>query len=392
MDEVRKDADSNSADLDVGLSFPGPQSPVPSPAPAITTPVSTAPKDIHADIEKILKEVKLPERRDFKTIGDKKKSAPAVSAPETPIEDAPITESPPPTSDSSLSRVHTLKEDLQRAVKINKISLVRAVALEEDKHRRRPEPIEQTPIQEGRRKRVLGVLFTSALLLLLGIAALLGVYFVALGHGAIETPQVTSLVFAEQSFPFVTNNSVAATSKQNIAKMRGEPAGSLGSITRFTPIVQSVNEKGTVTQRLATTAEFLQAIDAHPPEELIRALGNEVFFGLHIVDKNAPVIVATVTSYDHAFAGMLSWESTMNADLSPIFTSVPATILDQNGIPSSRLFKDDVMRNYDVRELKDDNGVIQLYYSFPTPKLLIIAESPYTFPEVLSRLQSDRKL
>ena len=82
----------------------------------------------------------------------------------------------------------------------------------------------------------------------------------------------------------------------------------------------------------------------------------------------------------------------MNADLSPTFTPVPSTVLDVNGIPSERFFKDDVMRNYDVREIKDDSGTIQLYYSFPSPNLLIIAESPYSFPELLSRLQSVRRL
>jgi len=82
----------------------------------------------------------------------------------------------------------------------------------------------------------------------------------------------------------------------------------------------------------------------------------------------------------------------MNADLSPTFTPVPSTILDVNGIPYERVFKDSVMRNYDVRELRDDANVIQLYYSFPSPNLLIIAESPYSFPEILSRLQSVRRL
>jgi len=99
-----------------------------------------------------------------------------------------------------------------------------------------------------------------------------------------------------------------------------------------------------------------------------------------------------VTNYDRAFAGMLAWEATMNSDLSPAFTPVPSTILDVNGIPSARVFMDDVMRNYDVRELKDDSGTVQLYYSFPSKNLLIIAESPYSFPELLSRLQSVRRL
>ena len=50
------------------------------------------------------------------------------------------------------------------------------------------------------------------------------------------------------------------------------------------------------------------------------------------------------------------------------------------------------MGNYDVRALKDDAGEVQLYYSFPTQNILIIAGSPYSFPEILSRLQASRQL
>jgi hypothetical protein len=50
------------------------------------------------------------------------------------------------------------------------------------------------------------------------------------------------------------------------------------------------------------------------------------------------------------------------------------------------------MLNYDVRELKDDSGNVVLYYSFPTPNILVIAESPHSFTEVLSRLQAQREL
>jgi hypothetical protein len=128
------------------------------------------------------------------------------------------------------------------------------------------------------------------------------------------------------------------------------------------------------------------------PDDLVKSLGSDFFFGLHVVDKNSPIMVLPVTNYDRAFAGMLAWEATINADLSPAFTPVPSTILDQNGVPSARVFQDDVMRNYDVRELKDDSGTVVLYYSFPSKKLLIIAESPYSFPELLSRLQSVSRL
>ena len=89
---------------------------------------------------------------------------------------------------------------------------------------------------------------------------------------------------------------------------------------------------------------------------------------------------------------MLAWENTVNGDMAPIFPLVAPLTADASGLPVSRKFEDIVLRNYDVRALKDDSGTIQMYYSFPTPNLLIIGESPYTFTEVLSRLQAERKL
>ncbi len=365
--------------------------PVPAIEPTKNTPSATG--GINTDIEKILRQVKLPERRDFKGGAD--------PTQETPEKNPAVTIKPPTEAEKAvadreahgqsavISSVHTLKDDLQNVVKEKKISLVRAVALEQDK-KKTDEDVQAEFGRADRRKRVMGILFATFLLFGLGVAALFGVYFVMLGHSATESQQLNSLVFAEQSVALPLENATGSDLKRRIAATRQTQNGSLGSITRIVPL-----EPGTTPNaqpRLATTAEFLNAINSGAPEDVLRSVGPEFFFGLHTVDKNAPVLVIPVTNYDRAFAGMLAWENTMNADLSPAFTPVPATILDSNGIPSQRVFADDVMRNYDVREIKDDSGQIQLYYSFPSPNLLIIAESTYSFPELLSRLQSVRRL
>jgi hypothetical protein len=89
---------------------------------------------------------------------------------------------------------------------------------------------------------------------------------------------------------------------------------------------------------------------------------------------------------------MLAWEPTMNTDFAPTFTAVTQFTYDKNGLPQRRTFEDVVMRNYDTRVLKDDSGTVQMYYSFPTPNILIISENPFSFTEILSRLQVQRRL
>jgi hypothetical protein len=273
--------------------------------------------------------------------------------------------------------MHTLKDDLQGVARDQKLSVVRAAALEQDKRR----GVERLEI-EARPSRLRGILMTSVTLLILGLLALFGVYYyVAHSAAPIQVPQSNSLVFAESSVSLPLDNTTPATLKQQLAQAR-QIAGNLGSITRLIPTISA----GGIA-RPATFSEFMQALGAHPPDDLVRALGDDFFLGLHIVDKNAPVVIVQVTSYDRAFAGMLSWEATMNADLAPLFTAVPQFVLE-NGIPTQRTFTDSVFRNYDVRTLSDDAGQIELYYSFPSRGVLIIAESTYTFTEILTRLQA----
>ncbi len=363
-------------------------SPVPPPAPASQPP--TPPQTpIGADMAKILAGVKLPERNETRGLADKKPSVIENVPPAIVEAEAAVEEAAAPIDTNPVQNVHTLKQDLQHVVQEQKVSLVHAVALEQDRESQ-PEVI----IAPKKSNTVKNIVFAAALLLVLGGAALFGVYVVMKEKSAPLPPiENTSLVFAERTVALPIDGLSPTVLKNTIAEARTSSAASLGSVTRIVPMKNVLIEDSvTPVSRPTTLAEFFEAIGAHPPDELTRALTGEFFFGLHTVDKNAPILVMTVSSYDHAFAGMLAWEKTLNADLSPIFTRVPPLTLGQDGLPADRSYTDVVMRNYDVRALKDDSGTIQLYYSFPTRTTLVIAESPYTFAELLSRLQGARKL
>ncbi len=377
------------------------QAPAPAAAPAQAPAQAPAPKtEIGNDIAKILQEVKLPERRDTKSAGDVKPSKQIEISPllsDTAPAGGQATQSaitaetpavPKPESDTVVS-MHTLRDDLKQVVRQDKISYVRAAALESEK--RKDESAEAAPPQSTSRLR--GTLFAVGLLSLLGLAALGGVY-IAVEQQSSPLPQQKSdsLVFAEQSATLPLGNTDSRALKSELAQVRNSSHASLGSITRIVPTATDTSGDGTATTRMASLSEFFASIGAQPPADLLRALSGTFFLGIHTVDKNAPVFVIPVASYDHAFAGMLSWEAQMNSDLSPMFMPLSTLTTGADGIPAQRSFSDVVMRNYDVRALKDDSGNIVLYYSFPTRNILIIAESPYTFAEILTRLQAARSL
>lgn len=356
------------------------------------------------DIAQILKEVKLPERNTATIPGEK----PIAKAPErvfdttlgshTEENATPVTPPQPVVtahSQSDVVPVHTLKDDLQEIVRDKKISVVRAAALEADKQRPRQETEEERP-----RSRVRGILFGIVMLCILGAAALGAVWYVQHQREATSPDtQPPSLLFSEQTFSFSLSGPTpeseppsAREIKSRIAANKGSAGLTLGAIARIVPTVATTQEDGTPSQRPATAKEFLTAIGSGAPDELVQALSDEFFFGIHTVDMNAAVFVFEVSSYEHAFAGMLSWEKTISAGLSPIVSLVPTTIISETGSTTPNDFLDLVMRNYDVRALRDETGAVALYYSFPTRHTLIVAESPYSFAEILARLRATRRL
>lgn len=403
-----------------------PQAPVESSTPAPQPPVrdeiadsvglvrpsakSKPPDRVDQDMKKILEGIKLPEKRSF---GTEKKLNSSVSPEDQKLNDvlaANITENSTtggaPTripninqavpvqavfhEEMHVASVHTLKQDLQHVVQEQKMSVVKAVALEQEKRQQHDRMVEQEPPRPPSRAPM--ILFTVFLFLLLGMGALGAVYYIAVVQSAPgPTDKGTSLVFAEQTVPFRLTQDSPTSLRTQLAQTRTS-SGTLGSLLHVVPVVPAVDATGKQSERPATLSEFFASIGVEPPENLMRALGDDFFLGIHTVDKNAPILVIKVVSYDRAFDGMLTWEKTLNGDLSPLFTPVPRLQMGPDGIQIQRPFTDLVMRNYDVRAIKDDEGVIQLYYSFPTRDLLIIAESPYTFTEILSRLQAGRRL
>jgi len=347
------------------------------------------------DITRILQETKLPERPLTTSPSPEPKGkvfdTTLASSLDEKKPEAPV--APPqkkPSEGLAISALRTLKGDLQDIVQVKKISLVRAAALEQEK-KRSPANNEEYGAP-ARKRRTTGILFAVALLVILGAAALFGVYVVMQGYSAAPNTNNTSILFAENTLALPLGNNSPLELKRLLAQARETSSGNLGSITQLVPIVREINTDGTELERAATLEEFFQALGARTSGDLTRALASEFFFGIHTVDENAPLFVIPVISYERAFAGMLSWEQTMNADLAPAFTSVPMQKIGQSGLPEKRLFEDVVMRNYDVRALKDDSGEIQLYYSFPTRSLLVVSESPFSFTEILSRLRAERKL
>ena len=399
---------------------------VTKPAPALPHTPEELQKE-SATITNILKDVKLPERQEYDGSGklpEKPKESRVfdtmlgVSVNRIHVPDEPLSESVKISEVTSVAGeknvapgestgktvgeniassivfpLRTLKDDLQRIVREKKISLVRAVALEGEKKYAEGDVAERGQIKEVHSRRVFRILFAIFIFSILGTAAFFGVYVIVQERSGIPKQESeTSILFSENTFSLPVEKNTPLEIKRLVAQVRTDKGATLGSITHFVPTNQEENADGVSTERFLTLEEFFNAMGTRASADLFRALSSKFFFGTYTVDETAPIFVIPVLSYERAFAGMLAWEQTMNADLAPTFTRVSDQVQGVGGLPDRRRFEDVVMRNYDVRVLKNDAGVIELYYSFPTRRLLIIGENVYSFTEILSRLRAGRKL
>src|SRR3989344_5577528 len=353
------------------------------------------PKPQREDIARIIGKIKLPERITLKMSGEQAKPTvlpSPLAVPPTPEKEARGTETLPRPAEtpaqaprqnvgtqeekpSSVTSVHTLKDDLQKVVHDKKMSLVRAVALESEKKKGQEHLASpHLPADNVRSRKVIGFAFVTVIFVALSLATFWGVKLVLQRNtGSAQSVATPSLIFAENTFALPQETRTGDDLKRTlVAQTRSVSNIPPGTIIRIVPTSPQTNENGTAREQAQSSGDF--------------------FLGLHRTAKKlSPVLIIPVTSYERAFAGMLAWEPSMSGDLSPIFSFTPPRIVDENGLFVDRKFGDTLINNYDARVLKDDSGAIQLMYSFPTRTILIISESPYSFTEALSRLRASRQ-
>ena len=283
-----------------------------------------------------------------------------------------------------------MKTDLQDIVRETKMSLVRAASMEMSKKAQETQRAMFEKPREGVARKTILMVLSIIILLGLGGGAIFGLYILTHRSSTpIPSNDSPSVLFVENNMALALGET-SPTVRQILADIIRQQ-GPAGSILQIIPtLVPGDGGGGT---RNATLAEFFSTLGARVPGDLMRAVPGDFFLGIHMADVPSPVFIIPVSSYDRAFAGMLLWESSISTDLSSLFRQVsPMTTSPHDGTLVPRRFHDLIMRNYDVRVLSDDAGKAVLYYSFVTPGILIVFSSPYSFAEVLSRLQAERKL
>ena len=161
---------------------------------------------------------------------------------------------------------------------------------------------------------------------------------------------------------------------------------------RIIPLKKKTGEE---TEPLAFT-ELLGALEASAPPALVRALEPVPLFGIHGIRGNQPFLLFSVTSYDHAFDGMLLWEKEILQDIGLVFGVDSRALLNAPASTTAETlarrlsFRDVVVRNKDIRAVFDAAGRIIFLYSFLDKQSLLITTNEDTFRALLLKVSKGR--
>jgi hypothetical protein len=145
---------------------------------------------------------------------------------------------------------------------------------------------------------------------------------------------------------------------------------------------------------LLTSGQFLEKLDIYPPGDLIRSMRDEYAIGS--VGGQARFLVLKTNYYSGAFAGMFSWEKTMEKDLKKLLDLKPAqeAKIGSSTSPTdikTKAFFDGIIMNRDARILRDAIGNVVLIYVLPDNETVVIAGSESTAKIVIDKLLRSKK-
>jgi hypothetical protein len=246
----------------------------------------------------------------------------------------------------------------------------------------------------------------SILLIVLGISAVVGFYFIQ-KRGAqtiVEGPTERALLSYQTREIIPITGQSANQIVQTLTSLRREKTLPTNDVLYIAFIDQFEDEVLPI-----STTRLFSLLRTQAPASLLRAMENEFMFGMYSIEGNQPFLLVPLSSFENGFDGMLRWEKTMNQDIGQIFSSrtVPITeyipTSDTTSTPATtttRLvyidseanaeFEDITIRNKDARLLKNSRGDTLILYSFLDQNTLLITSGEEAFQEILNKFLREK--
>lgn len=326
-------------------------------------------------------------------------SAPATPAPtpvSTPLPTPGLTPAQAaPVHPSILKNLRTYESDIADVLAHRGTSTA-SMAIAENKKRGDGESLRNVvkapklDLGEPKEKTHFGLKLTAVIVSLLLIAggAIGGYYLYQQSPLGTETP-VAATVTPKASSALVPYDSqtvinIDALKRADIISRVKTELGKQQVPDTIREIVMTETKDGT-TYRVS--ALEMAAITGVPvPDIISRTLKPEWMLGIYSSSggTESPFVVVSTNLFQNAFAGMLAWEQAIPEDLKTFLTgsSDPSIPAPQGG------FKDQIVKNKDVRAFVSDNGRTLMEYSFTDNSTLIFTANNSALSAIITRLEN----
>jgi hypothetical protein len=286
--------------------------------------------------------------------------------------------------------LHTLKQDVQGLVQKRKVSMVRAIALDEEE-RKDLSTIDEPSINR-KPTSYTWVYVVSTIFFCIGIAIVGLLYYGQMLQR--ESAQVAktrsqlsnAIVFYEHSQPFEMTDLERYEILGGLANVRDYIPSTFASFTalsffekKYDPTIQDITEVS------ITDTDAMNRIFAVIPSIIRETMTGRVFIGVHTTDENAPFILIEVQNNDTALAGMLEWEKDLPRSLEPFFPSRGGAGLDLIS-GTAATFTDIAVDNIDARILRTPQGDIRMLYAVLQDHVVVITNNLNTLKEAVRRV------
>lgn len=278
--------------------------------------------------------------------------------------------------ESPLKQIRTFQGDVAEALEKQKESLV-SIHRAEQLKKGSGSAVFSSPQKDSKKKQFFYLLLGSFFFLVLGGV---GVWY---AYSDFKIKTATPEVVIPESRLVSSNTEVVLNlsdiSREALIASLSEASAGVPGIELKHVVLNKVTGE---TARLLSTDEFLVGLGSRAPGSLIRALDNLFMYGA--LGESAFLIIK-LSSFENAFAGMLSWERNLGGDLGPLFST--RELLRSLAMESA--FSDITDRNKDVRVLLFENQPL-LLYSFFDNETLIITENLETLRTLMDRLTQEK--
>jgi hypothetical protein len=275
---------------------------------------------------------------------------------------------------SVLKNLRTYQGDIEEAIGHKKESVASIVVAEQKKREVLPDtspkkmPVQMPEISFFSELKNKSFLTFGIGLFILGVALVGGIYYLK----SIEKPVVetrTTILSFTKEIPLQTTGKSADEIKSLIAIEKNKDTSLPNSVTYLSSTL-SAND-------------MFSILAKGMPPQLLRAVDGPYMIGLYALGETFPFIILATSDYGVSFSGMLEWEKNMPKDLGTIFEISPEDLVNPE-------FKDESIRNKDLRVLVGENRKTVLLYSFLDKNTILITKNEDAFNAILGKYQTSR--